>query len=56
MREQKIVASLSIASPGKMTLRERRQIAAWLREHAVQLQGYGYRYTTGRFRARYFSV
>ena len=50
----KLAAILTIKAPGKMSLRGRRDIARWLRDNAVQLQGYGHRYTKSTFRARYF--
>lgn len=52
-RKPQAAAVLTIHGPGRMSLKGRRAIADWLRKQAVQLQGYGYRYTDNRFTARY---
>lgn len=45
---------LTIKSPGNMTKRGRRDIAAWLRRAADDLEELGADYTEGRFIARYY--
>lgn len=52
-RKLQAAAVLTIYGPGRMHLRGRKDIAAWLRRLAVDLQGYGYRMTKSRFTARY---
>lgn len=47
----KRAAILTIQSPGRMTKRGRRDIAAWLRRQADHLARDGENYTEGRFRA-----
>lgn len=51
-REQS-AAVLTIFSPGKMTPRGRKDIAAWLRRHASHLLKHGNDYTEGRFTGRF---
>lgn len=44
-------ATLTIVGPGRMTARDRRDIAAWLRKQAANLVRDGKNYTSGRFTA-----
>ncbi len=53
MKQSKSAAILTMRSPGKMTKRGRRDIAAWLRRHAAMLLRDGDKYTEGRFIGRY---
>lgn len=46
----KRVALLTIQSPGKMTVKGRRDVARWLRETAAKLVKEGHRYTDSRSR------
>lgn len=50
-KKAKRVATLAIASPGKMTNKERSDIAVWMMKQARQLLKHGGNYTEGRFTA-----
>lgn len=52
----RVVARMSIDKPGKMSAKERRDIAAWLRRHADHLMKHGKEYTEGRFTGRFTYV
>lgn len=51
-RKEKAAAILTIRDAARMTKRGRRQVAAWLRQHAEFLQEHGSEYA-GRFTGRY---
>ena len=51
----KVAASFTVAKPGRMTDKGRKEIVAWLRKQATNLLKYGSEYNdTGAFRARYY--
>ena len=51
----KVAASFTVAKPGSMTDKGRKEIAAWLRKQAANLLKYGSEYNdAGAFRARYY--
>lgn len=52
-RKEKSAAIITIISPGKMTKRGRKDIAAWLQRHAKMLVKDGDKYTEGRFIGRF---
>lgn len=52
-RKLQAAAVITLHGPGRMTLKGRRAIAAWMREQAAYFQGYGWRYSKTRFTARY---
>lgn len=51
--KEKSAAIVTIHAPGKMTKRGRKNIATWLRRHALMLLKDGDKYTEGRFTGRY---
>lgn len=52
-KSEKTAASLTIHGPGKMSRAGRKDIIAWLRQHADHLAKHGDEYTDGRFRGSF---
>jgi hypothetical protein len=51
--KEKSAAIITLKAPGKMSKKGRKDIAAWLRRHALMLVKDGDKYTDGRFTGRY---
>lgn len=49
----KRIAGLTVHGIGKMSARQRRNIAGWLRKQAREFESNGDEYTTGRYRASF---
>ena len=55
-KKLKVVATITIQGPGRMTVKGRQNIVIWLRNQAVLLKVYGAVYTNGRYTAKWYDT